>query len=530
MSYRPSTATLTTLFGPVALLCAASLSAQTIQPVPTLDRQGSVMASHNISNSQPSADTASSTSASASSTANNSSSTNNSDASSSDPASAVPASRAAAVAPVPASHGSKGPTFGQTLGNYVKESVSFRNFIDAGLIAGTPNLPVAPSQPIPPSVLNSTTGPAYENSMSNYGDGMDNWRRGSEVELRYRGRRAAVGMATEETRNFLGDLVLPLALREDGRYLPADLHQNFGSRIGHAFAAPLVTRTPGGHMIPNYAHIGATFAAGAIGEHFYTSEFNVPQLRTTNFLWKYTGYSLAGDIATNVGRELVRSAIKSDLQQFAQNGQSTEAYYYPLSFAGKAVGWARSTYSPRHFISAALLAGMPQYTSQPDYPNAPPINTTAQELAYDQTLIAYGNSLQSWRRTTEENLHYTSRRAIGGFSESETQGFLTGFFFPVLFRQDSRYTPTGGGNFASRVGHAFTSLAVAREDSGRKTLNISLLAGTGLAAYIADKAYYPALDVPHLASNQVLGKTIGFNLAGDLLLNLAHEFIPQHSF
>ncbi len=513
MSFRPSIA-LAILLGPVALLCASGVSAQSVHTGPALDRQGSqatpvVYKSHTFADAPAYSSTSNGTAAAT-------------DGSSS--------SASSAIAPPVAIPVYQGPTFAQTLGNYVKESVSFRNFIDAGLISGMPNLPVAPSQPMAPSVLNSTTGPAYENSMSNYGDGMDNWRRNSEVELRYRARRAGVGIATEETRNFLGDLVLPLALREDGRYVPANLDQHFGSRIGHAFAAPLITRTPGGHLIPNYAHIGATFAAGAIGEHFYASALNVPQLQTSNFLWKYTGYTLAGDVATNVARELVRSAIKSDLQQFARNGESTEAHYYPLSIAGKAANWARSTYSPRHFVSAALLAGMPQYTSQPDYPSAPPINTTAQELAYDQSLIAYGNNLQSWRRTTEENMRYTSRRAIGGFAESETQGFMTQFLFPVLFRQESRYTPTGGGSFGARVGHAFTSLAVARQDSGKKTLNVSLIAGTGWAAYIADKSYYPALDVPHLATAQVFEKTVGFNLAGDLLLNLVHEFMPQHSF
>lgn len=422
------------------------------------------------------------------------------------------------------------PSFGATVTNYLEQAVSPRNFLEGGLLAGLPHLGTAPSQPMTPSVLDAATGPAFENSMSNYGDGVDGWRQASEVELRYRARRAGVGIATAETRAFLGDLALPLALREDGRYVRANLNEGFGDRMGHAVGSVFVTRTRGGHMIPNFAHIGGTVAAGAIGQHFYANQFNVPQLQTGNFLLKYTGYSLAGDVATNIARELVRSAIKSDLQQIDRNGESTEANYHSLSFAGKAAAWARTTYSPRHFVSAALLAGMPQFTSQPNYPVARPINSLQQELAYDQTLVAYGNNLRTWRQTSEENLRYTGRRALGGFAESETQGFLTNFFLPVLFKQESRYTPTGSRNFGSRVSHAFTSLAVTREDSGHKTINVSLLAGTPWAAYMADKFYYPQLGVEHLATNRVFEKTVGFNLAGDVLLNLFHEFMPQHTF
>jgi hypothetical protein len=418
------------------------------------------------------------------------------------------------------------------IGYYLRSTYSVRNFLDAGLIAGIPNLPSAPKQPQPPATLNATTGPIYENEMDAYGNGMDNWRRSSEVELRYRGRRAAVGLATAETRDFLGNLFLPLVLREDPRFVPSSLNAGLGSQLGHAVSSVFVTTSPGGgYWIPNFAHLLGTAGAAVMGKEIYASEFDVPQLHTNKFVYKYIGYSLAGDVATNVARTLVRASIKGDLQNWSKQGPPTEDNYYPLSVTGKLAYWAETTYSPRHFIEAGLMSGIPNVTDQPEYPQAPPINTTAEELAYDEQLIAYGNNVQAWRRTLEENIRANARRAIGGMSESETQGLLQYFVLPVVFRQEGRYIPLGSGHSGgARFLHAFSSLAVTRTNSGGRNINLSVLGGTVLAAVIAQQAYYPQLGTENLTSNRVLGKTIGFNFAADALLNLFHEILPQRNF
>jgi hypothetical protein len=177
------------------------------------------------------------------------------------------------------------------------------------------------------------------------------------------------------------------------------------------------------------------------------------------------------------------------------------------------------------------MSGIPNVTDQPEYPQAPPINTTAEELAYDEQLIAYGNNVQAWRRTLEENIRANARRAIGGMSESETQGLLQYFVLPVVFRQEGRYIPLGSGHSGgARFLHAFSSLAVTRTNSGGRNINLSVLGGTVLAAVIAQQAYYPQLGTENLTSNRVLGKTIGFNFAADALLNLFHEILPQRNF
>ncbi len=427
--------------------------------------------------------------------------------------------------PAPALNGSHG---GTTVRYYLGSTGSFRNFLEAGLIAGIPNLPSAPAQPQPPANLNYATGKAYEEAMAAYGKGMDDWRRSSEVELRYRGRRLATGLATAETRMALSNLVLPLALRQDPRYRPASMEEAFAQRIGHAAASLVVTRSYNGSLQPNYSKLLGTAGAAYLGSKVYAKEFDVPQLQTGRFVARYVGYSLAGDLATNVGRELVRTAIQPDIAMRAMHGESTQDSYYPLSVGGKFVYWAHSTYALRNFAQAALIAGRPTVPNQPAFPNAPAINNAQEELAYDAVLQQYGRDVQAWRDNLEEDVRYHARRAIGGFGESETQMFLTNFFLPVTLGMEPRYIPLGAGHSArARMGSALGWIVIGRTDSGRKMVNLPLLAGTAGAAFLAEQVYYPKLGTDRLERGSVTGRTIGFNLAADALGNILHELFSK---
>jgi hypothetical protein len=414
---------------------------------------------------------------------------------------------------------------------YLRSTVSPRNFLEAGLIAGIPNLPSAPVQPAEPAVLNFETGKAYEDAMDAYGNGMDTWRRTSEVELRDRGRRFAVGMATAETRDFLSNFLLPVALREDPRYLPADIDQNFGNRVGHAFASIVVTHTDGGRLTPNLSKWAGTVGAALVAKQFYSSEFNAPRLSTNQFVARYVGFSLAGDLATNVGRELVRSIQRTDIQRLRDYGSPTEEHYYSLSAGGKFLYWAHSTYAPRNFAQGILFAGYPNVPDQPEYPATPNITTEQEELAFDQVLTNYGRTVQSWRENMENDVRYHERRLIGGVSESETQEFLTKFLLPTAFRMEPRYISSGPGTgFGKRLGNAFSSVVITRTNSGRHMINLPLLIGTPGAALIAQQVYYPQLGLTRLEQNSVMGKTIGFNFAGDVLINLMSELFSRRSY
>jgi hypothetical protein len=417
------------------------------------------------------------------------------------------------------------------LNYYLRSTISFRNFLEAGFIAGIPNLPTAPSQPQPPATITIDGVQNYADAMDAYGDAMDVWRRSSEDELRYRASRFEVGLATAETRQLLSNLVIPIALHQDPRYVPAYIDGSFGQRMWHAVSAIAITRSNSGRLVPNYSKIGGTIAAAYLGKAVYAKELDVPQLQTGHFVRHYIGYSLAGDVATNVGRELVRTAVKPDIEMYDSQGAATEDSYYPISVGGKFFFWARSTYGLRNFIQGALMAGIPDIPDQPDEPPVPNITTEEQALAFDAIFVQYGKDIQAWRDNLEGDVRYHERRLIGGVSESETQQFLANFAVPVMVGMDPRYIPFGPGHSAgSRMGNAFSSVAVGHMDSGRKMVNLPILVGTVGAAFIAKELYYPKLGVPELESNRVLAKTIGFNLAADGLLNLVGEFFMHKGY
>ena len=422
-------------------------------------------------------------------------------------------------------------TWGMKLDWYLRSTVSFRNFLEAGFLAGIPNLPSAPAQPQPPAAITIDGVQNYANAMDAYGDAMDAWRRSSEDELRYRGRRFAVGLATAETRQLLSNFAIPVALHQDPRYVPSYIDGPFSQRLWHAVSAIAVTRSDSGHLVPNYSKLGGTVAAAFIGKEVYAKEFDVPQLETGQFVRRYIGYSLAGDLATNVGRELVRSAIKPDIEMYSSQGVATQDSYYPLSAGGKFFYWARSTYGLRNFIQSALMAGIPNIPDQPEQPAVPNITTEEEALEFDAIFVQYGEDIQAWRDNLEDDVRYHERRLIGGFSESETQQFLANFALSTTLGMDPRYIPLGAGHSASsRMGNAFSSIVMGHMDSGRKMVNVPLLAGTVGAAFMAKELYYPKLGVPELESNRVLAKTIGFNFAADGLLNLFGEFFIRKGF
>jgi hypothetical protein len=411
---------------------------------------------------------------------------------------------------------------------YLHSTWQFRNVLEAGFIAGIPNLTTAPIEPEPPAVLNTATASAYESEMSQYSAGMDDWRRTNEDELRYRGRRFGFGLATAETRDLLSNLILPVALSQDPRYLPPGLDVGVGRRLGFAAESVVVTRDNAGRRVPNFSKLAGTAGAALIARYLYADRLGVPQLNSNQFMWRYIGFSLAGDAATNVTRELLRTALKPDLIRVDEEGRATEGNYYPLSTAGILVFWARSTFAPRNFVEGALIAGVPNIPSQPAYPAPPPTNSKAGEILYGEELMQYGTAMEVWRRSTDEEVRYRGKRFLAGFSESESQQFLGNCLIPLALRMDPRFIPTAANqNAGARIGNAFEQIAVSRTNSGRRMLNLPLLGGTVGAAFLAQHLYYNQLGLSELAKNRVVGKTIGFNLTGDLLLNLVHEFLPH---
>ncbi len=418
---------------------------------------------------------------------------------------------------------------------YLGSAYSVRNLAEALLLTGVPNITSAPPQPEAANYLSGgfTVGgsQAYQTAMEQYGDKMDVWRRQNEETLRLKAGRLETGLATAETRQLFSNLVLPVAFHQQARYIPAPVNSDFSQRMVNAAESIVVTRNDAGMLVPNYSKLGGTVIAAFLGKALYAKAFDAPELDSSHFLTRYIGYSLLGDLATNTAHELVRAAVEPDLTMYGMHGRATDDSYYPLSLGGKTVYWLRSTYALRNFVSGALISGVPQIGTQPAEPDPGQIVTGAQAYNYDQVYLQYGDDVETWRRTLENNIRYHEHRFIGGFSESESQMFLQNFAIPALFAMDPRYVPLGTGYSGSqRLGHAFEGLYLTHTDSGAKTVNLPVLAGTVGAAFAAKELYYPQLGTPALESNGVLAKTIGLNLAADALYNVIGEFLRHRGY
>jgi hypothetical protein len=411
---------------------------------------------------------------------------------------------------------------------YLHSAVSVRNFAEAVAIAGVPDITSAPSQPIAPADPTPASEQIYQRQMNAYGDAMDVWRRGNDVTLRYHAARFEVGMATAETRQFLSDLALPLALHQQAQYLPAAVDASFGGRMWNALSSIAVTRNDAGYLVPNYSKLGGTVAAAYMGKSLFASTFNAPELDSGHFVEHYIGYSLLGDLATNTAHELVRAARQPDMDMYALKGSARDDSYYPLSLGGKVILWGQSTYALRNFVTGALMAGVPQVGDQPIEPQPGTITTQQQADTYNNAYQAWGTAELAWKQNLETDLRYRERKFIGGFSESETQMLAQNLVLPIAFDMDPRYLPLGPGYSAGRrVGHALRGLVMTHTDNGAITMNAPLLGGTVGAAYLAKELYYPMLGVPELESNGVLAKTIGLNLVADAIGNLYTEFFGR---
>ncbi len=423
------------------------------------------------------------------------------------------------------------PRLGQKLSYGLGSLLSVRNLAEALLLSGVPNLPSAPTQPNAPAIVTIDSANAYETQMDQYGDEMDVWRRSSEDTMRFHAHRLEAGFATAETRQFLSNLALPIALHQEARYRPARIDASLDQRLANAAASIVITHDDHGRVVPNYSRLVGTVAAGLIGKDFYAKTFNAPELDSNHFLVKYVGYSLAADLATNVAHELLRASTEPDTEVYDLHGRSTEDSYYPLSAGGKFVYWARSTYAARNFIQACLTAGLPVVRDQPVEPPPGVIVTGEQALFYDQQYVTYGNDIQAWRRNLESGIRYHEHRLIGGFAAAETQMTLQNLAVPMLLGIDPRYIPLGAGyDMGTRLGHTFKSLFTARTDAGGHTVNLPVLLGTAGGALAAKELYYPRLGTPALETNTVLATTIGLNLAADLLGNIRSEFFRHRGY
>ena len=67
------------------------------------------------------------------------------------------------------------------------------------------------------------------------------------------------------------------------------------------------------------------------------------------------------------------------------------------------------------------------------------------------------------------------------------------FIVPTALHQDTRYYTLGRGDFAKRLGYAFTRIVITRNDEGHETFNFSEVLGAGAFSGVAN-LYYPSQE------------------------------------
>jgi hypothetical protein len=169
---------------------------------------------------------------------------------------------------------------------------------------------------------------------------------------------------------------------------------------------------------------------------------------------------------------------------------SANTYLPPLSFEKKFWLATQDTFDYSNFLLVAGLAGISQaQKSQP---------------SFGQGAAGYGR-------------YYWHTFADGGI-----ENYMTEAIVPTLTREDPRYYTMGKGGFFKRTGYAVSRLLITRNDEGKRTFNISEIAGAGAAAGIAN-TYYHDQSNPWVKTYQRWGTEAGL----DGVFNVLKEFWPD---
>lgn len=133
----------------------------------------------------------------------------------------------------------------------------------------------------------------------------------------------------------------------------------------------------------------------------------------------------------------------------------------PLTSGQKFHLFVKDAVDPFSFVAAGMQAGIGQATNE--FP------------AYGQGAEGYG------------------KRYGAAFADSVSSNLFSGFFYPVLLKEDPRYFRLGEGTVKHRIGYSLAQVFVSRKDSGGRTFNFSNVLGAISAGGVSN-AYYPPGD------------------------------------
>lgn len=106
--------------------------------------------------------------------------------------------------------------------------------------------------------------------------------------------------------------------------------------------------------------------------------------------------------------------------------------------------------------------------------------------------------------------------------DQTTENYFVEFVYPVLTHEDSRYYTMGHGGFMRRTVYAATRAVITRSDSGRNTINISEIMGSGSSAALST-AYYPE----HERNFSSVTESWGLDIGIDAFTFFLKEFWPD---
>lgn len=173
-----------------------------------------------------------------------------------------------------------------------------------------------------------------------------------------------------------------------------------------------------------------------------------------------------------------------------EQGPQLPPPYQRLNTREKFHVFVQHTYSPYTFAGAAFDAGTAQATG---------------------AWYSYGGGMEGY-----------GKRFGASLADSESGVFFGRFLFPVLLKEDPRYIRSSSTKTMPRMAYAVSRVVVAPNDSGKKTINLSLILSAFASAGLAN-AYYPR-------PARGLGDTAGRAASGLLStagMNLLREFWPD---
>jgi hypothetical protein len=183
------------------------------------------------------------------------------------------------------------------------------------------------------------------------------------------------------------------------------------------------------------------------------------------------------------------SAASSRPSASATVSSPTAATYAPLTPAQKAKYRARRLVEPLAFVSAGFAAGVDQLTNTPK---------------------EWGQGSQGY-----------AIRFASAYGDSAVHDAI-GLGFDIAFHLDSRYHRMPESGFKARLWNAVSQTLITNKDAGGKTVNISTIAGSFGAGFVAN-TWEPE---SHSSTGDALTRG-ATGLAFHSLKNVVREFMPD---